>query len=243
VRDPFGRISSELAVLLEEERIPLPTPSEAKAKLRARLQEAMNNPPPEARTAPRPPPRPTLRAAPPVAGSNPFVRRRETWSWTVAGLVALAFLAGALIGAAIQARLDKPDPKDEARAARARAAQAVPRRKPSKPEAISELPAAAAFPPNAIEAPPTPLQIEKALLERAKLALANGQVADARTALDAHLDEFPGGQLAEDRAVQALAAEGRHEESRERAKAFRVQYPKSPLLAPPPAAVPSALSH
>ncbi len=74
---------------------------------------------------------------------------------------------------------------------------------------------------------------EQVLLDTARAALARGRADDALVAVASHATQFPQGRLVEDReavAVQALAAAGRLDEARARAKAFRARYPRSIYL-------------
>jgi hypothetical protein len=73
---------------------------------------------------------------------------------------------------------------------------------------------------------------ERALVDRARAAIARGRPGDAQEAVDEHARDFPNGQLAEERealAVQALAQAGRMREAAERAAAFRKRWPNSVL--------------
>lgn len=89
-----------------------------------------------------------------------------------------------------------------------------------------------------LEVPPAPsadtgLAGERALIDRARMALARGQAASALEALDAHRSQFPQGRLAEERealSIQALAALGRGAEARRRADAFTHTHPNSVFL-------------
>lgn len=77
------------------------------------------------------------------------------------------------------------------------------------------------------------LSAERAILERARSALARGDAAGALVAVDQHERGFPNGQLAEERevvAVQALVAAGRTQEAAERGARFRKAFPNSVLL-------------
>lgn len=74
---------------------------------------------------------------------------------------------------------------------------------------------------------------EQVLLDTARAALARGRADDALVAVASHATQFPQGRLVEDReavAVQALAAAGRLDEARARAKGFRARYPRSIYL-------------
>jgi hypothetical protein len=77
------------------------------------------------------------------------------------------------------------------------------------------------------------LAAERALIDRARMALARRQSGPALAALDEHTSRFPRGRLAEERealAIQALAQAGRGAEAQRRADAFRRAYPKSVFL-------------
>ncbi len=71
---------------------------------------------------------------------------------------------------------------------------------------------------------------ERALLAIARTAVARGQGDAALTALDRHAQQYPNGQLSEEREslrIQALVAAGRKNEAERRATDFRGRYPES----------------
>ncbi len=71
---------------------------------------------------------------------------------------------------------------------------------------------------------------ERALVERARTALARGLASDALAATDQHTKRFPRGRLAEERealAVQALALSGDKKAAEARAGRFRRSFPNS----------------
>ena len=73
---------------------------------------------------------------------------------------------------------------------------------------------------------------ERALLSRARTALAKRDGAGALAALDRHAAQFPKGRLAEERAslrVQALLLSGDRDRAKQEADAFKKNYPKSLL--------------
>jgi hypothetical protein len=77
------------------------------------------------------------------------------------------------------------------------------------------------------------LTAERALLDVAHSALANGNAASALDALSRHARGFPHGVYREERealSVQALRAAGRTEEAARRAAAFKTRYPRSLFL-------------
>jgi hypothetical protein len=73
---------------------------------------------------------------------------------------------------------------------------------------------------------------ERALMERARSALARGDSSEALRATGQHAKSFPRGRLSEERealAIQALAAAGRRSEAEQRAASFERYYPNSVL--------------
>jgi outer membrane protein assembly factor BamD (BamD/ComL family) len=79
----------------------------------------------------------------------------------------------------------------------------------------------------------TGLAGERALLEEARMALAQGSVPAAIAALTRHEQEFPRGRLVEEREamlVQALLRAGRTAEAESRARAFGDRFPGSLLV-------------
>lgn len=74
------------------------------------------------------------------------------------------------------------------------------------------------------------LASERALLERARVALGRGDATGALEALDRHSARHPSGRLAEERevlAVQALVSAGRRDEAQARAARFHREHPSS----------------
>lgn len=74
------------------------------------------------------------------------------------------------------------------------------------------------------------LSAERSLLERARSALARGNVNGALEALGRHTTEFPRGRLSEEREaiwIQALAAGGRTGEARQRLARYKASFPRS----------------
>jgi hypothetical protein len=74
------------------------------------------------------------------------------------------------------------------------------------------------------------LASERALLERARVALGRGDATGALEALDRHAARHPSGRLAEERevlAVQALVSAGRKDEANARAARFHREHPSS----------------
>jgi hypothetical protein len=74
------------------------------------------------------------------------------------------------------------------------------------------------------------LDAELALMRRARAALVEGRAEDALAALDEHSRRFPGGALAEERAMQRVAALcllGRADAAREEGQRFVADHPRS----------------
>lgn len=85
-------------------------------------------------------------------------------------------------------------------------------------------------PEPSVPAPVDTLGEERTLLDRARLDIAQGRLADAGALLDRHATQFPAGQLAEERealVIRLLVREGREQEARSRAVRFRQQHPRS----------------
>jgi hypothetical protein len=79
----------------------------------------------------------------------------------------------------------------------------------------------------------TNLAAERAIIERARSALARGDGPGALASISQHEREFSKGQLAEERevlAVQALVTAGRIQEAAERGARFRKTFPNSLLM-------------
>lgn len=71
---------------------------------------------------------------------------------------------------------------------------------------------------------------ERALIDRARAALARGDAAAAERAVELHRSRFPAGQLNEEReaiAIRALRASGRSQEAKQREDDFARAYPDS----------------
>jgi outer membrane protein assembly factor BamD (BamD/ComL family) len=74
------------------------------------------------------------------------------------------------------------------------------------------------------------LASERALLERARVAIGRGDATGALEALDRHSARHPAGRLAEERevlAIQALVSAGRKDEAQARAARFHREHPSS----------------
>ncbi|MCA9595289.1 MAG: hypothetical protein KC776_18350 [Myxococcales bacterium] len=156
-----------------------------------------------------------------------------------AAVAALAFAAGALSGGAAMST--------RAPVAMARVEQSAPRvvvvhvptsaPSPTHDDTIepAELPVERAHRSATLNPAPTrdrSLARERALISRARTALAKQNARDALAALGAHAREFPGGRLTEEREslrVQALVLSGKRDAAEQQASEFAKKYPKSLL--------------
>lgn len=169
----------------------------------------------------------------------------------VALKVAIGVILGGVIGGAIVAATLPPRVVVETREVRVEVPAPPVRAAVPSATTTASLPAPSALPSAATAtvqvAPPNApssgnngadqrdgdLARERALVDRARSALARGDAAGALSAADDHRRAFPRGQLAEERevvAIQALAAAGRSEEAGTRAGVFRKAHPSSLLL-------------
>ena len=175
--------------------------------------------------------------------------------------IAVAFLAGGGTGAAVHAVAVRPAVPVAAPSASVAPSTPAPRATatdpdlelpplaaslpPESPSALAPTaPSPAAGPrpaasrddalqPSSVPSADTTLAGERALIDRARMALARGQAASALETLDAHRSQFPQGRLTEERealAIQSLAALGRTGEARRRAEAFQRARPNSVFL-------------
>ncbi len=145
---------------------------------------------------------------------------------------------GGLGGAQLQARFGTPREVVIERRIEVRV-PAPPSAPPATPLPTPEAPRAVDAPrPRPVEArapkpSPSAIDVERLLIEQATSALSRGQGEQALAACARHAEQFPAGQLAEEReslAIRALAALGRGDEARARAAAFRSRFPDSLLL-------------
>lgn len=102
---------------------------------------------------------------------------------------------------------------------------------PAPPPAAVALPVAPPAPePPPAEAPLDTLGEERGLLDRARQDISQGLLAEAGALLRRHAEEFPSGQLTEEREalfIRLLVREGRDREARMRAQRFRKLHPRS----------------
>jgi len=84
--------------------------------------------------------------------------------------------------------------------------------------------------PSSSESSEEAVAAERALLDAARIAIANGQPQNAVDLVERHAREFPRGRLVEERealAVRALVKASRYEEARKRGIAFKATWPLS----------------
>jgi len=187
----------------------------------------------------------TVAGAGAIASAGSKVGSAAAAGTSVALKVALGVIAGGLLGGTIVAAALPPKVVVQTREVRVEVpvASAAPSGTLELPTATlvtsAQAPRATLSAPPARTAPTTSagrdvdLSRERALVDRARSALARGDAAGALAAADEHRKAFAGGQLAEERevvAIQALAAAGRPEEAANRAGSFRKTYPSSLLL-------------
>lgn len=158
------------------------------------------------------------------------------------GLLTLAkaaalFVAGGVAGAGLYAALVPPPPprivqvQTPAPAPTPVVIQLPPTPPVTVPEPVAR-PAKKREREPAPEPLPSQLARERAIIDAARTALAQGHVAEARLALARHGSEFPDGALAEEReglSVLGLVRAGRADDARKAAAAFRKRYPASVL--------------
>jgi hypothetical protein len=114
-------------------------------------------------------------------------------------------------------------------------APAATRRSPARPHMLTAAAASAraSRPRGDVPGADETLAAERALLEQARAALADGDPRAALEAIDHHERSFSDATLAEERdslRVKALAAAGHHDEARARTAAFRRRFPSSIFL-------------
>ena len=229
-----------LQALLDAERSRQDAPEEARAAARANLAALLG--PTLGLGNPAPGDASVQHARATAARAAPsFLRGAKALSAAkVTGILALGGLAGGGLSRALSSPevrvvyVDRPAPALSVTALLTPSASAE---QPLVPAASASshasAPASAGSAPAEPRSKDTDLATERAFLERARSALARGDGPGALTAIQAHGQAFPHGQLVEERevlAVQALAAAGRAQEAAARAARFRALFPKSLML-------------
>jgi hypothetical protein len=240
VSDELRPLPPEIAALLSDERDAAPPSAEARSRVRGRLQATLGA---------------AVLGAAATAGSVATPAAAGTLATTgkltaVAGKpMALALAVkvgiavcgvGAVGATAYLARHTTPPrvaaPTTSAPIAPtfvAPAAPSVPLPPPAPSVATTPPLPLPSAPSVAAPAPHRSLREERALLERARAALADDDAAGALAAVERHARRFPDGQLVEERdslRVRALAAAGDRDEARRRADEFARRYPESLFL-------------
>ncbi len=157
---------------------------------------------------------------------------------SVAALATATFAIGGVVGAIVTVAVrpapppqviyvDRPTPSDVRSVTTAPPSAIAP-----APPMVPSVRAPSSVP--STSPPPTPstdtLGVERRALDEARSKLASGDPGGALRQLTEHEQRFPKARLAEERealAVQALVNEGRKEDARARAKAFRDRWPTS----------------
>jgi TolA-binding protein len=157
----------------------------------------------------------------------------KIWLFKSIALATTTFVVGGLAGAGLHASLtEKPKPP-------AQVTTPVPPPPDSAPPPLALEPILEVAPQATRRKAPKresqgeTLGKERALLEVARTALARGRPDSALEALQQHLDQFPEGQLSEEREllfIQSLAASGKTPEAQARGAAFRSRFPRSMLI-------------
>ncbi len=185
-----------------------------------------------------------------AAGASTTVAASAFTAKVVVGIAAAAFAVGAGTGVAIQ-RAAAPPPAPVAPLPSFTAPAPEPTLiansrsiAPTASASDSAIPTAPPALPNPLPVPSATvapsatssdadLAAERALIDRARSALARGDVPACLDATSAHAKRFPSGRLGEERelvAIQALAKDGQIALARARANRFRKTYPKSMFL-------------
>jgi hypothetical protein len=244
-------LPDEIGALLEAEQARERPPVEVTDRIYGRVAAALGWPLLPGGSGGSPTGAPPLADGPGAAGAG-GVR-----GVTASPVVIAAFLVGVAAGVGVNELVHRwaapparPEPVAGGREPASPPSRTLPVGQAS-PAAIAPAPALAALPAKIIRRTVridrgTPqgrdeaLAAERALVERARSALARSRPRDALAALDEHRKLFAAGQLAEERdalAVIAVAGLGEHEKARSAAERFRKQHPKSWLLPAVEAAV------
>jgi hypothetical protein len=227
--DPSAAEDEVLRPYLAAERNRPDPPPETGERVYGRLAASLGLPPASAPTVPSPPPAP----APPASLAGPgaslvaLVARRAV-------TVLLAGAAASVLTYATVTHVRHAAGPGERPPASVPAPPVSPAQ-PSVPPAVAEPVAAPPAParpdgPAAHEGRDRGLAAERAQIDAARTALAQGRAPEAYAALRRHGRLFPNGRLAEEREsllVQALVAEGRFAEARQNAARFVRRYPQS----------------
>lgn len=227
--EPLSPLADALVALERTRDLPS---AEVSARLLSRLEETLNLPAPAA-TVDMPPVEPGL----PSAGR--FVSASLTRGVLLFALGAASggIAVRALIAPQVEVRIvEVPAPAPVPPAPEAALTKDDASPAPAAPPPAPALPRqrAAQKPRPTLPAPST-LNHERALLDRARTALARRDASSALEALELHGTDYPKGQLREEREalrVHVLMLLGKPEEARGAFSSFRSEYPQSPLIEP-----------
>lgn len=226
-------LPADVAAALAAERARPGVDATTRARLRARLHASLPGAPPELPAEPGS----TSALTPGQPGSGVWQALRSLNPGITA---AVGFAVGMTTGVAAHAWWSVQHGQPPAESSPARSAERTADRPqpvlprgivPSSPEVNSSSGDVRmeALPAPSVPSPPS-LAAERALLDIARTALANGEASAALDALGRHGQKFPRGVYREERealTIKALRALGRSEEAARRADAFETRYPKS----------------
>ena len=146
------------------------------------------------------------------------------------------FVIGGAVGAAVMHRSMSFPPSSVVEAAPSPSVAPSATTSIELPSATPSASSAPSAPRRAVPAPASAesseeaVAAERALLDAARIAIANGQPQNAVDLVERHAREFPRGRLVEERealAVRALVKASRYEEARKRGIAFKATWPLS----------------
>jgi len=216
-------LDEETLAVLHDEKSPPRAPHDTAARVMARLSVTLSMPADPSLLSPR--------------AASGVERAGHSWSSTLLtpGVrLAAALVAGGIAGATGHAWLANssgPASNGPARDVQ----RAEPRLAVSSPEPTplaAPIESTALVAGSAPSSSPGDLNVERALLDQAQLAIARGDASASLVVLTAHNRRFPHGRLEEERealAVKTLAALGRDGEAKARGARFRSHFPNSLL--------------
>jgi hypothetical protein len=218
--DDLEPLPSDLQDLIAAHRAVAKTTAPGKARVNARLQALLVNPPRNGGGG--------------GGGNGPAVT-------TNVARTAMTFASGLIVGGAIVYLAIAPTKQvvvvEKPVVSAAMTATALETIDASTPMLQRSLvvPSAEPFtsaPANPVASPTSSLAAERAILDPARTALGRGDGVSALEAVRAHERRFPSGALVEEReaiAIQALVLVGKKDEARSRGARFMTRYPGSVL--------------
>lgn len=242
--DPLDPLAEDL-FRAERDHVAPVDPARA-ARLFAKVAETVAFTTP-ALEAPREPEVPRAPEAPPTAPTAPGLTVKALTPWVLS-----AFVGGVVTGILARGAVDSPTPSTPVPSPSTTLVLPTPSESalspPIVPSASVMRAPSATVPPSASAPKPPPqatasadapqsldksLTAERALVERARVALSRHQGTMALDALAEHEATFPRGRLVEEREalrVRALVDAGRTAEAETKARAFRARWPNSVFL-------------